>query len=97
MRLSRQQIASIRNAAEDAFGPDTRVTLFGSRVDDNKRGGDIDLLIRPTRIDQPFVRKLRFLSLLERNLGERKIDVVMELPNDSRPIVQVAHVTGVAL
>ena len=97
MRLAPEQIASIRRAAEDAFGAETRVTLFGSRVDDNKRGGDIDLLIQPTRIDQPLVRKLRFLGLLERDLGERKIDVVIELPHDSRPIVQVAHETGVVL
>lgn len=79
MRLAPEQIASIRRAAEDTFGSETRVTLFGSRVDDNKRGGDIDLLIQPTLIDQPLVRKLRFLGLLERDLGERKIDVVMEL------------------
>lgn len=97
MRLAPEQIASIRRAAVAAFGADTRVTLFGSRVDDNKRGGDIDLLIQPTRSDQPLVRKLRFLGLLERDLGERKIDVVMELPHDSRPIVQVAHESGVVL
>lgn len=97
MRLTPQQIASIRNAAEDAFGPDTRVMLFGSRVDDDKRGGDIDLLIQPTRIDQPLVRKLRFLGLLEPELGERKIDIVIESANDSRPIVQVARETGIPL
>jgi predicted nucleotidyltransferase len=97
MRLTQQQIVSIRSAAEDAFGPSTRVTLFGSRVDDNKRGGDIDLLIQPTWTDQPVVRKLRFLGVLESELGERKVDVVIELAEDSRPIVQVAHETGVAL
>lgn len=97
MRLTDQQIAKIRHAAEVAFGASTRVILFGSRVDDSKRGGDIDLLIQPTQIDQPLVRKLRFLGLLERDLGERKIDVVMESPDDPRPIVRVAHETGVAL
>jgi predicted nucleotidyltransferase len=97
MRLTSQQIASIRHAADEAFGPNTRVTLFGSRVDDNKRGGDIDLLIQPTRVDQPLARRLRFLGLLERDLGERKIDVVIESPDDRRPIVQVARETGLAL
>lgn len=97
MRLTRQQIASIRQAAEQAFGRETRVKLFGSRVDDNKRGGDIDLLIQPTETDEPLARRLRFLGLLERDLGERKIDVVMELPDDRRPIVQVARDTGIAL
>ena len=75
MRLTSQQIASIRHAADEVFGPNTRVTLFGSRVDDDKRGGDIDLLIEPTQVDQPLARRLRFLGLLERDVGERKIDV----------------------
>lgn len=97
MRLTPQQIEIIRHAAEEAFGPNTRVLLFGSRVDDSKRGGDIDLLISPANADQALVRKLRFLVLLERQLGERKIDVVMESPNDCRPIVQVARATGVEL
>lgn len=97
MRLTFQQIETIHHAAEEAFGPNTRVLLFGSRVDDSKRGGDIDLLIRPAKADQLLVRKLRFLDLLERQLGERKIDVVMESPNDRRPIVQVARATGVEL
>jgi hypothetical protein len=34
---------------------------------------------------------------LERALGERKIDVVVEAPMDDRPIVAVAHATGVRL
>lgn len=94
MRLTDEQISSIRCAANEAFGPDTRVTLFGSRVDDNKRGGDIDLLIQPDMPDQLLSRKLRFLALLERQLGERKIDVVVEHPGDNRSIVRMAQQTG---
>ncbi len=97
MRLTDEQIASIRQAAATAFGAETCVTLFGSRVDDNQRGGDIDLLIQPTQSDQLLRRKLRFLALLEHELGERKIDVVVEYPDDQRPIVSVAHETGVVL
>ena len=97
MRLTPQQVDIIRHAAEEAFGPGTQVVLFGSRVDDNKRGGDIDLLIHPANADQTLARKIRFLGMLERQLGQRKIDVVIESPDDSRPIVQVAHATGVRL
>jgi uncharacterized protein len=97
MRLTRQQVDTIRQAAETAFGVGTVVTLFGSRVDDSKRGGDIDLLVRPTDQDHPLRRKLRFLALLEEALGERKIDVVIERPHDVRAIVEVARETGVSL
>jgi hypothetical protein len=107
MRLTSQQIATIQHAALEAFGPGTQVLLFGSRVDDNKRGGDIDLLIQPVPAAFPkegketgtaaLNQKIRFLSLLERHLGERKIDVVIEQPGDTRPIVKVAHATGVRL
>jgi predicted nucleotidyltransferase len=68
-------------------------------VDDSKKGGDIDLLVRPepTAADQPFAKKIRMLSLLERSLGESKIDLVIEQPGDQPPIVSIAHATGIEL
>ena len=99
MRLSPDQIQSIRFAATATFGQGTAVWLFGSRVDDTKKGGDIDLLVRPipAEANQPFVKKIRMLTLLERLLGERKVDLVIEQPHDARPIVSVAHATGIQL
>ncbi len=97
MRLNPNQIEIIRLASQEAFGPGAQVFLFGSRVDDNKHGGDVDLLIHPDKDDHLLTRKIRFLGLLERQLGERKIDVVVEAPGDTRPIVQVARETGVQL
>jgi len=99
MRLSPNQIQAIRDAATMAFGSGAAVWLFGSRVDDAKRGGDIDLLVRPEPdlVGQTFARKIKMLTTLERLLGERKIDLVVEQPQDARPIVAVAHSTGVQL
>ena len=99
MRLNTNQIQAIRYAASNTFGDNAAVWLFGSRVDDAKKGGDIDILVRlaPTADDQPFAKKIRMLILLERLLGERKIDVVIEQPNDARPIVAVAHATGIQI
>ena len=65
--------------------------------DDTKRGGDIDLLLRPQQPDQALTRKLKLLRLLEQQLGERKIDILIETPDDPRPIVRVARETGVRL
>ena len=89
----------MRLSAAESFGPEARVWLFGSRVDDSKLGGDIDLLIQsdPMPAYETLTRKIRFLGNLEKALGERKIDVVIETPGDIRPIVRVAHETGVQL
>ena len=100
MRLTQQQRTSILQATREAFGGGAQVWLFGSRARDDKRGGDIDLLVRPSAEEPEEVklaRKLRFLGLLERQLGERRIDVVIERSDDRRAIVKVAHDTGVQL
>jgi hypothetical protein len=48
MRLTSGQVAGIKGVARAVLGPDARVTLFGSQVDDALRGGDIGRS-RPTR------------------------------------------------
>jgi predicted nucleotidyltransferase len=105
MRLSTDQIQAICQAATAAFGQGTSVWLFGSRVDDAKRGGDIDLLVCPqvqsaedaAGLQKTFMQKIKMLTLLERRLGERKVDIVVEQAQDMRPIVAVAHKTGIKL
>lgn len=99
MRLNPEQQAAIRTAATDAFGSGAGVWLFGSRADDSKRGGDIDLLVCPSgdEVDKLWERKIRMLTRLERLLGERKVDVVVEEPGDTRPIVSIARSTGVRM
>ena len=80
MRLSTDQIQAIRQAATAAFGQGTSVWLFGSRVDDTKKGGDIDLLVCPqshtasdaAEGEQGFMQKIKMLTLLERHLGRRE-------------------------
>jgi len=97
MRLTPEQVAIIRSAAAEVFGSDARVWLFGSRVDDAKRGGDIDLLIETAQLPavESFMRKVRFLGKPEDALGERKIDVVIRQPGDTRASVRIAHETGI--
>lgn len=99
IRLTSSQVTEIKCAAAEVFCGDVQVWLFGSRVDDRKRGGDIDLFLRPSArgAEQTLYDKVQFLVQLERRLGERKIDVVIEYPDDDRAIVQIAHQTGVRL
>ena len=98
MRLTGEQTEVIRAAVREVYGEDSRLWLFGSRVDDERRGGDIDLLVRPDSSgDYLLMDKIRLLGKLERGLGERKIDIVIETPDDQRAIVKIAHENGIRL
>ena len=78
-----------------------RIWLFGSRVDDHKRGGDIDLLIETEETDVRRIVKteLAFMVKLQMQLGEQKIDVLVDYPSRKviPPIVEVAKQTGILL
>ena len=100
MRLSDRERHIIRTAAAEVFGPEARVLLFGSRVDDARRGGDIDLLILlGVNSDMMTLveKRVRYLVMLEKVIGERKIDLITALPGDDRAIVAIAVATGVEL
>jgi predicted nucleotidyltransferase len=45
MRLSNKQIQIIVNICAEIVGEQARVLLYGSRLDDSKKGGDVDLLV----------------------------------------------------
>lgn len=100
MRLTPFQQQTICQNARRYFGDMTHVWLFGSRIDDTKRGGDIDLYIEPENQDVSLLAlaKLQFLRALHSTLGEQKIDVVLRSANaKSLPIYQIAKETGIEL
>lgn len=45
MRLSPQQIDIILATSHEVMGADASVWLYGSRLDDQRQGGDVDLLV----------------------------------------------------
>lgn len=60
-------------------GADSRVWPCGSRADDARRGGDIDLLVEtPHAIPGRVGALCRLEGALVMGLGERKIDVVLK-------------------
>ena len=98
MRLSPQEKMTITNLATRFFGDKTRVILFGSRVNNSLRGGDIDLLIVPGEpLEDPYRKKLSFRAELKNEIGDQKIDVILARPDDSREIVRTAILSGVEL
>lgn len=102
MRLSADERRAVERASREALPAGTRVLLFGSRLDDKRRGGDIDLLVElpePLSADDAVDRRTRFTARLYRLLEERRIDVVMAQRGqpDPRAVVEAARRQGVEL
>ena len=85
MRLTNQQIAAIRAIVEEEAGSSARTLVFGSRLHDQLRGGDVDLLVT---VDDPEPNPAWLVARLEarisRSLGGRSVDVVLAAPNLQR-------------
>jgi predicted nucleotidyltransferase len=74
MRLSPQQQTAIVHCVRQQFGADARVMVFGSRLDDTARGGDVDLLVESPAPPTLSQRALTTLAL-EQALG-LPVDIV---------------------
>ncbi|NOT17945.1 MAG: nucleotidyltransferase domain-containing protein [Sulfuriferula sp.] len=78
MRLSNDNRQIIRDTVREIFGAEANVRLFGSRMDDNKRGGDIDLLVElPVAIADVERKTLQLIARLQLRLGDQPIDVLV--------------------
>jgi predicted nucleotidyltransferase len=98
MRLTPEEIAGIKAGAAAYFGAPVRVRLFGSRVNDKKKGGDIDLLIEVPPGRATFMDEVRCIGAIQDRIGERKVDVLLVEPGRERsPIEEIAYRDGVLL
>jgi hypothetical protein len=101
MRLNPVQVDTLKRIAAEVFGPQAGLMIFGSRADDTRRGGDIDLYV--TGVHEPLGQLLdeKLLSLVKakRTLGEQRIDLVFApAPHQPHlPIHREAERTGIAL
>jgi predicted nucleotidyltransferase len=99
MRLSPEHIQNIKSTAQAVLGEGVRVMLFGSRVDDQAKGGDVDLLIEVQQpLAEPALMSARIASRISRAMNGRKVDVLLKAPNlQSQPIHEIAARQGVLL
>lgn len=99
MRLSPDQVHAIVAATRELAGSDARVRLFGSRTNDQLRGGDIDLLVECARpVARPVWLAAQITARLQRSLGDRKIDVLVVDPTTELETVHhVARAEGLLL
>lgn len=99
MRLSTPHCEVIRRIVREEAGNEAVVRLFGSRLDDEARGGDVDLYIAsPRPLEHPAWLAARIGARLSRAFDGRRVDVLLGAPNLLRqPIHEQAEATGVLL
>src|SRR3990167_5662853 len=82
MRLTNHQIQVIRQITRQVAGNQTRVRVFGSRLDDTAHGGDLDLMLELTEsVDNPALMAAQLSGLVSRAMNGRKVDVLLSAPN----------------
>ncbi len=96
MRLTDDQAQAIRQLALQLAGNQARVRVFGSRLDNAARGGDLDLMLElPEPVDNPALLAARFSAKVTRLMHGRKVDVLLAAPNLMRlPIHDIAFEEG---
>lgn len=97
--LKPSHIGIILGTTRALLGDGARVTLFGSRVDDRLKGGDVDLMVEVSQpIDEPALLSARLASRVSRAMDGRRVDVVLKAPNLQRQAIHdVAQQTWVVL
>lgn len=96
MRLSLCEVENILKLKNKYFSEMDKIYLFGSRVDDNKKGGDIDLYIERYDInDKYYNKKIELVSELQKIIGEQKIDLIIS--QDDNRLIEIEAKKGIEL
>jgi predicted nucleotidyltransferase len=85
MRLCKEQIEVLKNKLQ-TLSSSAKLYLFGSRIDDTARGGDIDLLVVSDELTQKDLRLLRVDFF--KHFGEQKLDIVLDNGEFKNPFVK---------
>jgi len=96
MRLNDHQIEAIRETTLLVAGRDARVRVFGSRLNDAEKGGDLDLMLElPEPVENAALLSAKISALVSRVMQGRKVDVLLSAPNLMRlPIHDIAFKEG---
>jgi len=96
MRLSLFEIETIIKLKNKYYGKMAKIYLFGSRVDNSKKGGDIDLYIELNDIeDHEYDKKIQFLVELKSIIGIQKIDLLIS--KDANRLIELEAKKGIEL
>jgi predicted nucleotidyltransferase len=96
MRLTTDQVSTLLGTASRLAGEAVVVYLFGSRLDDRARGGDVDLLIE-TPQGLTLLERARLKLELEERLG-LPVDVISQARDaEPTPFQRIARAAAVRL
>jgi predicted nucleotidyltransferase len=96
MRLNDQQIQVIRQTTLSVAGRSARIRVFGSRLNDAAKGGDLDLMLELSEpVENAALMAAKISALVSRAMQGRKVDVLLSAPNLMRlPIHDIAFKEG---
>lgn len=96
MRLTNDQIQAIKQLAQQTAGVQSCVRVFGSRLDDNAHGGDLDLMLELSEpVENPALMAAQMAARVSRVMHGRKVDVLLSAPNLKRlSIHEIAYKEG---
>jgi predicted nucleotidyltransferase len=92
MRISEEQAQKAAAIIARNYGDSAKVWLFGSRANDAKRGGDVDLFVEASSTD--LMAAMRCKADLG-DLFDLEVDLIVG--DGSKPIHRMAKQTGVRL
>ena len=93
MRLSEEQKAIVKQVGQEVFGNNVQLALFGSRLNDHVKGGDIDILVKS---DKPMTGKMiKMLTMTARLQMRQPIDILIYDPETPlSPVYEQALTNG---
>lgn len=94
MRITPAQIQIIQQQIHHYLGNSATVWLFGSRLDDSQKGGDVDLYVEADshRLMDEIRCKIGLQDVLD-----TPVDLIVRKPFDTSPIASIAKNKGVQL
>lgn len=95
MRISTEQVELLKKNILTLL-PNAVIYLFGSRVDNNKKGGDVDIMVLSDR-ELLWKEKSLIKCKYFEKFGEQKIDIVSFSFEEKNPFKQITMEEGIKL
>jgi predicted nucleotidyltransferase len=94
MRLKNEEVTLLKEKLA-SLSSKAKLYLFGSRTDDTKKGGDIDLLIISDELTKKDLRLLRIDFF--KHFGEQKLDIILDNGKFTNPFTKTIFQKAILL